>query len=70
MSKEKKDFEKSFEKMKACAAALTDPDVKLEQAIEQYREGIEHYRICSGILEEAKQLIELYDRETDELTEI
>ena len=35
----------------------------------QYK-GIEYYKICSGILDEAKQLIQVYDKETDSAEEI
>ena len=38
--------------------------------IENYKEGRKYYDICSKILEEAKQLIEIYDRETDTLKEM
>ncbi|MBR2779365.1 MAG: exodeoxyribonuclease VII small subunit [Firmicutes bacterium] len=70
MTAKKKDFEESFEKLRACAAGLNDPDVKLDRAIELYKEGAEQYNVCRAILEEAEQLIQLYDKETDELMEM
>lgn len=70
MAEKKRDFESSFEKLRACAAALNDPDVKLEKAIDNYREGIEHYKVCSEILKEASELIAVYDKETDQLKEM
>ncbi len=70
MAGKKKDFESSFASLKACAAALNDPDIRIEKAIENYKAGIEHYKVCSDILREAEQLIEVYDRETDRLKEM
>ena len=42
----------------------------LEDAMESYRKGKEYYAICSKKLQEAKQLIQIYDRETDTLKEM
>ena len=70
MSEKKIEFEKSFEKLQACAAGLNDPEVKLDRAIELYREGAEQYKVCREILDEAEQLIQMYDKETGELTEM
>ena len=38
--------------------------------MESYRKGKEYYAICSKKLQEAKQLIQIYDRETDTLKEM
>lgn len=70
MSQKKREFEKSFEKLKACADGLNDPEVKLDRAIELYKEGAEQYKVCREILEEAEQLIRIYDKETDQMTEM
>lgn len=44
-------------------------DVPLEQAVECYREGRKYYDMCSRILEDAEQLIQIYDKETDTVKE-
>lgn len=69
MAGKKKDFESSFASLKACAAAMSDPEISIEKAIENYKNGIEHYKACSDILKEAEQLIMIYDKETDQLRE-
>ncbi len=70
MSEKKREFEQSFEKLQACAAGLNDPDVRLDKAIELYKEGAEYYKVCREILEEAEQLVQMYDKETEELVKM
>lgn len=59
-------FEEAFEKLEAAARTISDEKVALEDAIQSYKEGKRYYEICSSILNEARQLIEIYDRETGE----
>ncbi len=70
--KEKKemDFESAYQELKKCAEELNNPEVSLNDAIGKYREGLEYYRICSDILNEADQLIQMYDKQKDEIREI
>ena len=68
--KEKMDFETAYRKLSECAESLNNSQVSLRDAVEQYKKGIEYYKICSGILDEAKQLIQVYDKETDSAEEI
>ena len=56
-------FEEAFEKLEAAAQKIMDGETSLEKAVESYREGRKYYEICSSILEEAKQLIQIYDKE-------
>ena len=70
MEKDKIKFEEAFMKLETAAKAVSDDSVSLEDAIENYKEGRKYYDICSKILEEAKQLIEIYDRDTDTLKEM
>ncbi len=69
-TKENQNFESSFEQLRTCADALADPNVSLNDAISMYRAGIEHYKVCRKILDEAGQLIEQYDQESDSFQEI
>ncbi len=64
------DFESAYRKLSQCAGELNDPEVSLNDAIAKYREGLEYYRICSDILKEADQLIQMYDKQKDEIREI
>ena len=70
--KEKKelDFESAYQELRKCAEALNNPDVSLNDAIGKYREGLEYYRICSDILNEADQLLQMYDKQNDVIREI
>ena len=63
------DFESAYRKLSQCAEELNDPNVSLNDAIARYRSGLEYYRICYGILEEARQLIQVYDRQNDTVRE-
>ncbi|MGI6205690.1 MAG: exodeoxyribonuclease VII small subunit [Anaerovoracaceae bacterium] len=67
---EKMDFETAYKKLSECAESLSSPEVSLSDAVEQYKKGLEYYKICKGILDEAKQLIQVYDKETDSVKEI
>ena len=67
MSENKMTFEEAFQSLEKTARDIMDSDVPLEKAIESYRDGIKYYGICSGILNEARQLIQLYDRQSDSL---
>ena len=65
MDEQKLSFEEAYKKLETAADNIMNEDVPLEQAMECYREGRRYYQICSRILEEAEQLIEIYDKETD-----
>lgn len=60
-------FEEAFAKLEAAAKTISDEKVSLQDAMQSYKEGKQYYEICSRILEEARQLIEIYDRETGEI---
>ena len=64
-TEEKMTFEEAYEKLEQVANAIMSDDVPLEQAVECYREGRKYYDMCSRILEDAEQLIQIYDKETD-----
>lgn len=70
MEKENIKFEEAFLRLETVAKAVSDDRISLEEAIEKYKEGREYYQICSRILDEAKQLIEIYDRENDIVKEM
>lgn len=68
-TQEKMTFEKAYEKLENAANAIISDDIPLEQAVECYREGRKYYDICSSILKNAEQLIQIYDKETDTVKE-
>lgn len=55
-------FESSMAKLEEMAELIRDEETSLDEAIKCYEEGIRCYNICSEILENAKQTIEVYDR--------
>lgn len=64
MSDKKISFEEAYEKLEAAAQSIMDEEISLEKAVESYREGRKYYEICSAILADAKQLVQVYDKET------
>jgi exodeoxyribonuclease VII small subunit len=44
--------------------------VQLEDALESYKEGRKYYGICQKILQDAEQMIQIYDKEADSLKEM
>ena len=56
-------FEESMKRLEEMSEKIKDEDTALEEAIECYEEGIKCYNICSKILKEAEQKIEVYGQE-------
>lgn len=72
MTEKKEDlkFEEAFSLLKREAEKISSDSVSLEEAIESYKNGKVYYEICSKKLAEAKQLIQVYDRENDAIKEM
>ncbi len=68
-NEEKITFEEAYGKLEQAANAIISDDIPLEQAVECYREGKQYYEICSSILKDAEQLIQIYDKENDTVKE-
>ena len=64
---EKITFDEAFLRLSESAKAISNPDITLEDAIKNYRSGKEYYEICSKLLDEAKQIIQVFDREKNEM---
>lgn len=65
MTEEKITFEQAYEKLKTAGEKMDSSDITLQEAMDNYEEGVKYYKICSRILEEAKQKIELFDTEEE-----
>ena len=65
MSEEKVTFEEAYAKLKAAGEKLESGEVTLEEAMASYEEGVKYYKMCSEILEAAKQKIEEFDKERE-----
>lgn len=62
-------FEEALKGLETAANALKRNEGTLEDAINNYEQGIVFYEQCNHILKEAKQRIEIYDKETQEQIE-
>lgn len=60
------DFEEAFRKLKAVSEKMDSEGLKLEESVRLYEEGMEAYRLCRSILEEAKQKMDVYRETGDE----
>ena len=56
-------FEEAFDELQKMAENIKKPDTTLEDAIGYYESGMKYYKICSEILENAKQKIEVFEGE-------
>ena len=56
-------FEKALAELQKLSDRIKSQDTTLEEAIACYEEGMKYYKICSDILENAKQKIETFERE-------
>lgn len=63
-------FEEAFELLRREAELISSDSVSLEDAMESYKKGKEYFEICSKKLQEAKQLIQIYDKENDTVKEM
>lgn len=59
-----------FELLRREAEIISSDSVSLEEAMESYKKGKEYFEICSRKLQEAKQLIQIYDKENDTIKEM
>ena len=62
-AKEKMTFEEALEKLELSAEKLRSDNVSLDDALKSFEQGIEYYNYCNQILDEAKQKIEVYNKQ-------
>lgn len=60
-------FEESIKQLEIMSEKIRNEQTTLEEAIACYEEGIKCYKICNTILNDAKQKIQVYNEETEEL---
>ncbi|MDD6311155.1 MAG: exodeoxyribonuclease VII small subunit [Firmicutes bacterium] len=51
-------FEEALKALEEASGKLKSTDVPLDEAIKNYEVGIEYYKLCSQILNEAEQKLE------------
>ncbi len=55
-------FEDSMKRLEELSDLIRDEETSLDDAIRYYEEGMSCYKACSDIIDEAKQKIEVFDR--------
>lgn len=60
-------FEESIKKLEMMSEKIRSENTTLEEAITCYEEGIKCYKICNNILNDAKQKIQVFSEEMEEL---
>lgn len=56
-------FEDSLEALQGILSELEDGDLPLMESIEKYRQGIEAFKTCGLLLDEARKTVELLTEE-------
>jgi exodeoxyribonuclease VII small subunit len=51
-------FEEAFERLEAAIAALQDGKMPLDQALQQYQEGVKLVQYCNELLQQAELTIQ------------
>lgn len=62
MAKDRPTFENALSGLEKAAEEMIRHDSTLEDAIKNFEKGIQYYKQCNEILEEAKQKIEIYSK--------
>ena len=60
-------FEESIKQLELMSEKIRNENTTLEEAIACYEEGIKCYKVCNNILNDAKQKIQVYSEEMEEL---
>ena len=67
---EKLSFEKAMEKLEKIVKRLESGDLKLEDALKAYEDGVLLSQHCNKILEEAEEKITMIKKESDSYREV
>ena len=60
-------FEESIKQLELMSEKIRNENTTLEEALACYEEGIKCYNVCNNILNDAKQKIQVYSEEMEEL---
>lgn len=55
-------FEEALQKLEEMSEMIRDEETTLEEAVKCYEEGIRCYTLCTDILKETEQKIEVYSK--------
>lgn len=62
-------FEEALEALEAITEKLKKDQITLEESLKLYDKGIQYYKICSEVLDEANQKINIYNNELESFKE-
>lgn len=62
-------FEEALKKLELISDKLKDGQISLEESLKLYEEGIEYYKMCSDILNDANQKILIYNKDLNSFKE-
>ncbi|MBK5253022.1 MAG: exodeoxyribonuclease VII small subunit [Peptostreptococcaceae bacterium] len=61
-----KTFEEALMNLREAADSIRDNNTTIEESLKQFEKGMNEYKYCNEILNEASQKIEIYEKEVDE----
>ncbi|MBE6036493.1 MAG: exodeoxyribonuclease VII small subunit [Clostridiales bacterium] len=65
--KETLTFEQAMEGLETAVSNLRRDDLSLDDSMAEFRKGMELYERCSELLQDARQQVAVYTKETDSL---
>ena len=63
MAKKKESFEEALKRLEKIVARMEEADIPLEEALQNFEEGVRLARFCSKKLDEAEQKVARLDRD-------
>jgi exodeoxyribonuclease VII small subunit len=60
-------FEESMKKLEEMSMQMKRNDITLQEAIKCYEEGVECYKECNKILQDAQQKIKIYGEDEEQI---
>lgn len=61
-----KTFEDALKNLREAADNIKDNTTSIEDSLKQFEKGMEEYKYCNEILNDASQKIEVYEKEVNE----
>ncbi len=62
-------FEKAVKKLEDISEQIRSGELSIEESVKLYQESVKYFNMCNDILNNAKQKIEIYRPESDDVEE-
>lgn len=69
MAEKEISFEEALKALESITEKLKNNQVSLEESLKLYDKGIRYYKICSKILDEANEKVNIYNNELETFKE-